>query len=205
MTANSTDWTYLEQTYISWGKFGWVFTPKISIEEWDACPATQIEADRKILKSYNTNDLQEDIFYTYRYTSDSALFSESVNCFRHHYYRACASLLCSLIDAYLIQQQYLSKFQNIKTGKVAIERLNQAKSISENYERTNRFDFIHLNFMSFLNMLFEPANGFLHEPSRINRNYLFHGMSKRKVLRKDCIKLFIAYKQLLHFWSNSIF
>jgi hypothetical protein len=196
IAAETTDWTDLEQSYINWGKFGWVCTHKIGMEVWDVCPATQAEADKKILKKYHTSELREDILETYKHTPNLALFSEAAKCFEQRYYRACASLLCSLIDAALIQQQSLLKFNNIKTGVGAIERLNQVKSQRENYTRAGLFYFELLNCISFLNMLFEPANGFVQEPDGINRNYLLHGICKRKVLRKDCIKLFIAYRQL---------
>ena len=44
-----------------------------------------------------------------------------------------------------------------------------------------------INYESYIKTLFARADGFVTEPKNLNRNYLHHGMSKRKVLRRDCI------------------
>ena len=65
--------------------------------------------------------------------------------------------------------------------------------------------YLHLeliNYKTCTGTLFESANGFRTEPDCLNRNYLHHGMSKRKVLKKDCIKLFIAYHKTLKLASK---
>ena len=36
------------------------------------------------------------------------------------------------------------------------------------------------------------GDDFVKEPDVINRNFVGHGMNRRKVRRKDCIQLFLA-------------
>jgi len=63
---------------------------------------------------------------------------------------------------------------------------------SESIEKM-KFIYLHtINVLSFLMMLFDDAKDFRIEPKNLNRNFINHGMAKREVRRKDCIKLFLG-------------
>lgn len=72
-----------------------------------------------------------------------------------------------------------------------------------NYSAPGSYHLELLNYSSFMNTLFESARGFRDEPGTLNRNFLHHGMSKRKVLKKDCLKLFVAYHKTLTYLPKS--
>jgi len=54
-------------------------------------------------------------------------------------------------------------------------------------------------------MLFDDAKDFRLEPKHLNRNFVNHGMAKRDVRRKDCIKLFLGLSntiEMLEFYEK---
>ena len=199
------NWENVEDTFCEWGKYGWVLYPiKCDINLWDAKPRTQKEADSFVL-SIVKKEMLDGIFENLRRKSkNKSVLEEAINCFINRYYTACASLLFSLIDGELISNKSKLQLINKKTGIKAGERVtNEVKKDG----MFNSPGFLHLqiiNFESFINEYFKNAEGFKNEPKNINRNYLHHGMSKRKVLRKDCIKLFLAYEQTIDFSNHKI-
>ena len=55
-----------------------------------------------------------------------------------------------------------------------------------------------INLISCLYIFYESHQGFQNEPQNvINRNFIMHGMGHRKVLRRDCIQLFLLYYNVL--------
>lgn len=198
--AKSYDWSNIEHTYCMWGSYGWIIFDSIGkVKIWDNCPVTQQEADKLVLKNLAQNDLLDCANHIRTYTPNRRCFDEAYACYTHRYYHACASLLISLIDGELISSKANSVLNNRKTGANAGSRVIDSISKNEDYREPGIFHLELLNYNAFLDMLFERADGFKKEPKYINRNYLHHGMSKRKVLRKDCIKLFFAYQKTLEY------
>ena len=67
------------------------------------------------------------------------------------------------------------------------------------------FDLLYcFNTLSCLSTLFESSNNFENEPNHINRHFMMHGMSNRKVTYHDCIKLFLLVYNLV-FLSDYLF
>lgn len=194
------DWSNIEHAYTEWGRFGWIADSTLTeFGFWANCPCSQIAADKLILAQITKPDfidLQEN---AQKRTHDLRLFNEACTCFDNKCYAACASLLIALIDGELIRSRANATVGNKKTGSKASNRIVAEVSKDKHYGLPGHFHLELLNFESFIHTLFEPAGGFENEPKRINRNYLHHGMSKRKVLRKDCIKLFVAYRRTLYF------
>ena len=56
--------------------------------------------------------------------------------------------------------------------------------------------------LSCLNTFFADGNDFRHEPDVINRNFIDHGMNRRRVRKKDCIQLFVALYDLIEFLED---
>lgn len=202
--AAAHDWSDVESSYRAWGEYGWIADGTIArFGFWDKCPSTQVEADKLVLSKINKKYLEETIVSIHEKRHNVAVFSEACKCFEHKCYTACASLLISLIDGELISSKANWNFENKKTGSNANKRIVTDVSKDDNYGMPGFFHLELLNYESFINTLFERANGFDNEPKRINRNYLHHGMSKRKVLRKDCIKLLLAYRRTLNFANRN--
>lgn len=194
------DWSEIEETYRLWGEYGWMTDGHIvPFGFWDTRPSSQSEADALVLKQLNKEKLLELKGEVGKATSEKQVFQEACKCFDMRCYTACASLLISLIDGELIRSRSNAKVENKKTGLNAGKKIVKEKGNTDFYGLTGIFHLELLNFEAYLCTLFEGANGFKKEPKRLNRNYLQHGMSKRKVLRKDCVKLFIAYKNILQF------
>lgn len=203
--ANEHDWSGIEESYRNWGSYGWTVGREIhQFGFWDKCPNSQAEADKKVLQTINKKDLSQIRIECLEKTSNIPVFDECCKCFDNKCYTACATLLISLIDGELIRSKANIAFANRKTGVIASKRVISELSKDDMYGLVGLFHLELINYEAFLNTLFERANGFEVEPKRMNRNFIQHGMSKRKILRKDCIKLFLAYRNILFLiWNNS--
>ena len=197
------DWKNVEGTFKLWGEFGWVLYPITNdISLWDKKPKSQSEADKYVLTVFTKKDFQRVLDELKKETHNERLFTEAVSCFKNRLYAACASLLFSLIDGELISSKANVLECNKKTGAKASERVTKNVKKDEAFGLPGFFHLQLINFESFMAEYFKNAEGFKKEPKNLNRNYLHHGMSKRKVLRKDCIKLFLAYKQAIDFSNH---
>lgn len=204
LDANNTEWTRLDQAAEKWAKYGWVIgDPLFKLDLWENIPQSQQEADKAALHYISKNDLFEIWQETSPiYANHRHIFTEACSCFENKCYTACASLLISLIDGTLISSKANTTQTNRKTGSVAQKRVSTEILKDDVYRLPSHFHWELINFDTYINNLFEHANNFADEPQRINRNFLHHGMSKRKVLRKDCVKLFIAYKHVLSYCTR---
>ena len=193
-------WGILEENFRKWAEYGWVTSvPHFDMDFWNECPKSQLEADRYVLKGLKNVDFAELWSEIREESRNKPVFSEACKCFENRQYTACASLLISLIDGELISSRENNKNKNRKTGSTAGSRVVEEKEKSEFYGLKGYFNLEMINFKAYIDLLFERAGNFEKEPKRVNRNFLHHGMSKRKVLRKDCIKLFIAYRQTIRY------
>ena len=169
------------------------------ISLWDKRPKSQNEADKYAISVFSKKDFERILEELKKETHNGPLLTEAIICFKNRLYAACASLLFSLIDGELISSKANTLELNKKTGAKASERVTKNVKKDEAFSLPGFFHLQIINFEGFMEAYFKNAEGFKKEPKNLNRNYLHHGMSKRKVLRKDCIKLFIAYKQTIDF------
>lgn len=54
-----------------------------------------------------------------------------------------------------------------------------------------------VNTIKCFEVLYKDYPGFTNEPKIINRNFVVHGMTKRKITKQDCLKVFLLYYNLL--------
>ena len=202
-SANKHNWSVIEDTYRTWGKYGWVVNHTIvPYGLWANHPTTQIDADRLIIKSLDKDELSGIRVEILKKTNNREVYNEAITCFDNRCYTACASLLVSLIDGELIRSKTLLTTNNKKTGLKAGARVVENVSKDDIYGLPGIFHLELVNYESYVNTLFARADNFIKEPKSLNRNYLHHGMSKRRVLRKDCIKLLLAYHKTIYFVKN---
>ena len=183
-----------------WGKYGWSFIPDMLIYVFYEVPKTQLEADKIGLSYTNQSVIHELFLKLHREKLSKDFLEEAIFCYENKKYTACASLLFSLIDAELISCKFNGT--NKKVGKAAADKIDRAlKDIHNSDHRM-----VELLFWSNLNGIiseyFASANNFTNEGKKINRNFLLHGMTKHKVLKKDCIKLFVFLDNMTQFNKN---
>ncbi len=119
---------------------------------------------------------------------DKRYLLEAIKNYKHKSYMSCAMLLLSIIDArFLLTSEDENGLKRKLTSTLALEKLEEIKE-----EKTLDFVFlIETNTLFILCNMFKHAHNFKKEPDYINRNFLFHGLSKRRIDKYDCIKLFI--------------
>ena len=201
--ATSYNWQKIEETFCLWGEYGWITDHSIvPFRFWELRPKSQLDADRAAMRSLNNEKFSELKNELLEITSNRQFYNEAINCFNNKCYAACAVLLVALIDGELIRCKRSNTLENKKTGLIAGTRVIDGVTKNDMYGLSGFFHLELLNYKAYINTLFEKANGFKSEPNCINRNYLNHGMSRRKVLRKDCIKLMIAYRRTIFYARN---
>lgn len=188
----------LEESNEQWGRLGWTLPFNAPLRYFDVPPDTNIkEAHKRIMVFFKT---KEDITNLHkcirRYYPNNSDFESAVFCFENRQYMACALLLFALIDSKLIGIQ--DKSTHLKTGMGAIKNLEIEKQKLEN-EGALIFCLHSINLFSCLMEMFQNTKDFTTKPQVINRNYLAHGMSKKRVLRRDCIQLFLVLANLSFF------
>lgn len=179
-----------------WGQYGWTYMPSMPIAIFDTPPADLAEAN-KLAMQYCTASEMEKVFADLRKWKlnhkdlDSAIF-----CYQNKQYKACALLLCGLIDSKVIR---VRSDEKRPTGERAV------KAIKENYdgsgEKILAEAMFTYNLLSYLETLFAQGKGFKAEPDTLNRNYIGHGMNHRAVRKRDCIQLFLALNNLMQFFD----
>lgn len=187
-----------QDSFIAWGKYGWTVNILADYSIYFYTPESQEEADRRSLK-YCTNDLMDKYFE--RLLSEKlckkTVLKEAIFCFKNRKYRACACLLFALMDGEMIKSQSIDN--NRKFGERGIKFL---KSMVNQRKDVKNATLLFLEFQclnSALASVFASDANFLNEPVLINRNYVMHGMITRRILRKDCVQLFLIYGNLLRY------
>ncbi|MBO5898629.1 MAG: hypothetical protein J6R04_06430 [Clostridia bacterium] len=203
IAAKEYNWQAIEETYRNWGEYGWITDHSmVPFGFWENCPSSQMDADKSVIRALDKAKISELKAELSKISNDYRLYNEAITCFDNKCYAACASLLISLIDGELIRCKSTAASANKKTGIKAGERIVDGILKTDRYGLPGLFHLELLNYQTYIKVLFKKADGFENEPKHLNRNYLHHGMSKRKVLRKDCIKLLIAYRKTINFTKH---
>lgn len=128
---------------------------------------------------------------------------EAFLCFENGFYYSCISVLFEIIERELLSKQSLkndSKKRRKTINKNKIKDLKKSLSIEKSISEF----FIEMNFLYLTSYYFNDANDFIDESFEkfpvINRNYIAHGMTNRKITRNDCVKLmmYIYYMDSLY-------
>lgn len=192
------DWDALQQSYELWGYYGWAVIGHTPLHFNTRPPENQIDADKKALKYFKKSDLitfWTDLKNNPFSKQEIADVDEAIYCFNAKSYKACSMLVCALIDGVCIK--YQGGDGKLHVGVRAVSKIKK-KFKKTPYGSTKGFIFLYYrNLFKCLFTLFDQTNDFKKEPPRYNRNFVDHGMSKRKVLRKECIKLFLILYNLM--------
>jgi len=176
-----------------WGTFGWTWLPSASIGFYHKPPLDIHDANTKA-KRLCSDEEMEKIFQNlriYRLRKDD--LESAIFCFQNRQYKPCALLLFGLIEAKLIRKQ-TKEWRAVGIG--AVKALKTQVEASDEMEMFYTM-LCYANLFACLETIFAKANNFKNEPVVINRNFLDHGMSNRRVRKRDCIQLFLVLQNLL--------
>lgn len=191
----------LIMAYKAWGSYGWTMMPDLPVYGFSGCPADIKEANKLALR-HCTNKKMEKVFNILREQKGvkKSDLEEAIFDFRNGKYKSCALILFALIDAKLIRLQPIDKSPN---GKRRASGVGAAKKVLENIKKEKDLEkrfFLLLdceNVFACLNTVFASGDDFRIQPIVINRNFVDHGMMTKKVIRKDCVQLFLLYYNML--------
>ncbi len=180
-----------------WGAFGWTFPPWEALNYFDNPPDTLEAADKQMLP-YGKTAAMETLWEETKKESKCKKgdYNSAIFLFREKQYKACALMLFSLIDSCLIRFQ--SGHEGEKAvGRKAIEYLHKKVRGNPCFETTLLTYFVLFNVYSCLNVMYKSYKKFEGTPQIINRNFVVHGMTSKTVRKRDCVKLFYLYFNLL--------
>lgn len=189
----------LISNYKRWGEYGWTFFPDAPLSCFEEFPAS-IEMANAEMKPFCNAEEMSTVFEELREQNikkedlESAIF-----CYQHYQYKACALIVCGIIDAKMIRKQKTDG-KNRCVGKRAVQKL-WVQYEHENSEKLIFSLLFGVNLFSCLETIFSNGNDFKKEPPVINRNFISHGMNRRAVRKRDCIQLFLVLNNLTHVLS----
>ena len=198
---DSNEKNNLISIYQALGTYGWTLPPTATWFDITTVPQNQSQANQ-IMSAYITASNIASLLDVLRDEKRVKRpdFEEAVFCYKNRKYKSCAMLLFSLIDGiYLHTQPSLNTLnQYRKVGIKGISRFQ--KDLQDSNKEAWLFSsLLEINVVSCLSSMYKGYNSFNNEPTNIiNRNFVMHGMGNRKVLRRDCIQLFLLYYNVLN-------
>lgn len=194
----------LRLSHKTWGKYGWTQPPSAPNTFLNRPPIDRKDANAKALVHCKNSDMEElfSALLNLPHVKKSDV-NEAIYTFKSRQYKACALILFSLIDARLIRLQRKEdrreKDKRRAVGKWAAKKLFERIEKEQDIHKKTFMLFSHENIFNCLLTVFADAKDFKIQPDEINRNFLGHGMLTRKVVRKDCVQLFLLYYNLLDY------
>lgn len=184
------------ESYTRWGQNGWTRLPEAPIGFFNACPDDKADMDA-LAQQFSGRASMENLFKELKLAKvKQDDLEEAIFCFRNRKYKSCALVLCSMLEAAIFHESkkvYPERLvKNVPTGIGALDRVKESKSPNAFLH----FALLHVGVFACLEVMFARGDGFVSEPSVVNRNFLAHGMSKRRTRRRDCVQLFLVLYNL---------
>lgn len=191
------------EAHKKWGEYGWTQPPTSEMNLFLEAPADHNSANEQVLAFCKDNDMQA-VFSLLRKMKDvkKSDLEEAIFDFEHKKYKSCVLILFSLIDAKLIRLQRdedRNRQGKRKSGQGASKKLFEHIMQEQHIDKKFWLLFSWKNLNSCLLTVFADGDDFKKQPAVINRNFIDHGMFHRKVLKRDCIQIFLLYYNLLEF------
>lgn len=196
------------------GELGWTAIPDTYFDSYMDCPVGDYEKVDEFFLKLLKDDVVESLFSEIISISDNESSDdvmEAIGDYRNGRFKSSALIVFGLVDGILIRNHKDEVFEMYKrtnqhkrqhrrpVGKAA------AKSIAEFFGQNTpaSFHFFHyLGLKSCLAKLFADAEDFSIPEHPINRNMLSHGMLKRKVEKKDCLQLFLLFRNFIMYIND---
>ena len=180
----------------TWGQYGWTYIPSMPISMYDTPPADIKEANKVAIQYCTAAEMEKVFDELGKWKLNHKDLESAVFCYKNKQYKACALLLCGLIESKLIR---LRKDKDRPVGSGAVKQLK--RNYDDSGEKILAEAMFTYNLLSYLETLFAQGKGFKAEPDTLNRNYIGHGMNHRAVRKRDCIQLFLALNNLMQFFD----
>ena len=149
------------------------------------------ERDKIALRYLRKNDM-EDLFSNLQgMRLNHKDLNEAIYCYNNKCYKACAMILCSMIDGMIYKRQPVKKGSRRKGDSRFFEKIKES-GLKEDLLQQSFFLLQMNNLIAYLTKLFENGKDFQLDTKVLNRNFLLHGMSKKNVSQKECKQLFLA-------------
>ena len=188
----------------TWGKLGWTQPPFAPDTFLDKPPVDRKDANARALRYCQNADMEQlfsallDLPHVKKSDVNEAKWA-----FKNKQYKSCALILFALIDSRLIRLQRnedrRKKDKYREVGKGAAKKLFERIEKEQDIHKKTFMLFSHQNIIQCLLTVFADGKDFRVQPDIINRNFVDHGMLIRRVIRQDCIQLFLLYYNLLDY------
>ena len=193
----------IRNSHAIWGKYGWTQPPSASVKFLNDPPADQKDAAARILKYCTEKDMEKifALLLELPHVPNSDV-KEAIFDFQHKQYKSCVLILFSLIDACFIRlQRDEDRRKNgcREVGEKAAQKIFDRIQKEQDIHKMTFLLFSYENISQCVYTFFARGNDFKEQPMAINRNFIHHGMLTRKVIREDCVQLFLLYYNLLSF------
>lgn len=182
------------KTLLLWADYGWALIDDLPKEETYFISVHNVKEADNLIEQFISEEIINNLIQKIEEKTNADLyFAEAKNCFYEEKYLSCILILFSMIDGICVNAQLTSSQRRKLADKFAkkileSEELNEI-SISQ-YIRS-------VMPLKAIKVLFADGNDFISELDFPNRNFLLHGMSKRKVTKIDCIKVLSVLNNLL--------
>ena len=193
------------------GETGWTSLPETDFESYMNCPiGEQKETDAYfmgLLKDDVINSLLTEISSFSDGGPDDDI-NEAINDYKDGRYKSSALIMISLIDGILIKNHqgeifelYKQKQANKQKQKGRPVGVAAAKNITDYFGQcpVSFHFYLYSELESCLPKVFAFTNDFSIPEHPINRNMLAHGMQKRRVEKKDCLQLFLLFRNFVRY------
>lgn len=185
------------ESHQQWGKMGWTWFQDESPDFYDTPPTSPSDANTKVrplCSAKNTKTLFNDL-RNQKIKKDD--LESAIYCYNTRQYKACSLLLFGLIDAKLIKMQPKKEKERRAVGRGAVNWAKKQFDMNPNMQAF-RIMLCYTNLFTCLETFYADGDNFKSEPFVINRNFVSHGMSQRRVRKRDCIQLFLALSNLAY-------
>lgn len=196
-TISEEEKKQLLESNLAWGKLGWTYMPSMPFEMFDTPPTSLAEANKLAMQYCNADEMEYLFQELHKRKLNHRDLDSAIFCFKNRQYKACALLLCGLIDSKMIRLQKTDPKKRRDVGSGAVRKMKAR--YDDGGEKLLSEALFAYNLIAYLETLFGNGNDFKAEPDMLNRNFIGHGMNRRAVRKRDCIQLFLALNNLMHF------
>lgn len=185
------DWDDWDEGVKHWGECGWTMIPNAPIGLFKTKISDESERDKIALQYLRKKDMDDLFKELQKMRLNHSDLNEAIYCYNNRCYKTCAMILCSIIDGIIYKRQPVKKGNRRKGDRKFFEKIKES-GLKKELLQQSIFLLQIDNLIAYLNKLFENGKDFQLDTNVLNRNFLLHGMSKKRVRQKDCKQLFLA-------------
>ena len=119
----------------TWGQYGWTYIPSMPMSMYDTPPADIKEANKVAIQYCTVAEMEKVFDELGKWKLNHRDLESAIFCYKNKQYKACALLLCGMIESKLIRQQSDAK-RPVGAGAVARLKENydgSGEKILDNY------------------------------------------------------------------------